>query len=48
MNKNYEKTKQERQKQTEEKLNKMRQTLLDKENCKEIAQKLCAYISKKS
>ena len=30
---------------TQNKLEKMRNCLLDKEKCKEIAQKLCAYIS---
>ena len=30
---------------TQNKLEKMRSCLLDKEKCKEIAQKLCAYIS---
>ena len=30
---------------TQNKLEKMRNCLYDKEKCKEIAQKLCAYIS---
>ena len=40
-------TKQDNKAQTEDKLEKMRQMLIDEEKCKEIAQKLCAYISKK-
>ena len=32
----------------QDKINKMRMILCDKEKCKEIAQKLCAYISKNS
>ena len=34
--------------ETQIKLEKMRSVLSDKEKCKEIAQKLCAYISKNS
>ena len=48
MDKNQEKTKEERQEQTQNKLNSMRNILYDEERCKEIAQKLCAYISKNS
>ena len=48
MNENYGKTKEERQEQTEQKLDKMRSIICDQEKCKEIAQKLCAYISKNS
>ena len=48
MDKNYEKTTQEREKETEEKLNKMRSVVYDENKCKEIAQKLCSYISKNS
>lgn len=48
MDKNYEKTKHEHKEQTEQKLNKMRSVVYDQEKCKEIAQKLCAYISKNS
>ncbi len=33
--------------QMQEKLEKMRYILTDEQKCKEIAQKLCAYISKK-
>ena len=40
-------TNQEKKEQTEVKLEKMRQIVADEEKCKEIAQKLCAYISKK-
>ena len=45
MDKNYGKTKEERKEQTEQKINKMRSVIYDQEKCKEIAQKLCAYIS---
>lgn len=48
MENNFEKTQQERKEQTEQKLNKMRSVVYDEEKCKEIAQKLCAYISKNS
>jgi len=48
MDNNFEKTQQERKEQTEQKLNKMRSVVYDEEKCKEIAQKLCAYISKNS
>ena len=48
MDKNYEKTKEQRQEQTEQKLDKMRSVVYDQEKCKEIAQKLCAYISNNS
>ena len=48
MDNNYGKTKKERQEQTEQKLDKMRSVVYDQEKCKEIAQKLCAYISKSS
>ena len=48
MDKNYGKTKEERQAQTEQKLDKMRSVVYDEERCKEIAQKLCAYISQNS
>lgn len=48
MDKDFQKTQQERKEQTEQKLNKMRSVVLDEEKCKEIAQKLCAYISKNS
>ena len=48
MNENYNKTKQDKKEQTEQKLNKMRSVVYDEEKCKEIAQKLCAYISKNS
>ena len=41
-------TKQDNKAQTEDKLEKMRQILTNEEKCKEIAQKLCAYISEKS
>ena len=40
-------TAQDKKKETENKLEKMRQILADENKCKEIAQKLCAYISKK-
>lgn len=40
-------TNQEKKEQTEVKLEKMRQIITDGEKCKEIAQKLCAYISQK-
>ena len=42
-NYNYNSQKKE---ETENKLENMRKTVLDSEKCKEIAQKLCAYISK--
>lgn len=45
MEKKYEKTKEERQEQTKQKIDKMRSVVYDEEKCKEIAQKLCAYIS---
>ena len=48
MDKESEKTPEQRQEQTEQKLNKMRSVVYDEEKCKEIAQKLCAYISKNS
>ena len=48
MNENYNKTKQDKKEQTEQKLNKMRSVVCDEQKCKEIAQKLCAYISKNS
>jgi len=48
MNENYNKTKQDKKEQTEQKLNKMRSVVYDEQKCKEIAQKLCAYISKNS
>ncbi|MBR5303319.1 MAG: hypothetical protein IKU37_00660 [Candidatus Gastranaerophilales bacterium] len=48
MDKDCKNTKIDRQKQTEQKLNKMRNIVYDQEKCKEIAQKLCAYISKNS
>ena len=48
MDKNCGKTKEERQEQTEQKLDKMRSVVYDEEKCKEIAQKLCAYISSNS
>ena len=47
MENNFEKTQQERKEQTEQKLSKMRSVVYDEQKCKEIAQKLCAYISKK-
>ena len=34
--------------ETQDKLENMRKILFDSEKCKEIAQKLCAYISKNS
>jgi hypothetical protein len=37
----------DKKEQTETKLEKMRQIVADEEKCKEIAQKLCAYISQK-
>lgn len=40
-------TNQDKKEQTEAKLEKMRQIVTDEEKCKEIAQKLCAYISRK-
>ena len=45
MDKNYGKTKEEREEQTKQKIDKMRSVVYDQEKCKEIAQKLCAYIS---
>lgn len=48
MDKDKEQSKEQLQRQTQEKLNKMRIALYDEEKCKEIAQKLCAYISKNS
>ena len=39
------KTKEERNNETQDKLEKMRLVVSDEEKCKEIAQKLCAYIS---
>ena len=40
-------TKQDKKFDVENKLEKMRQIVTDHEKCKEIAQKLCAYISQK-
>ena len=42
----YNKT--QKNQETQNKLEKMRETVLDSEKCKEIAQKLCAYISENS
>lgn len=42
------KTKQDRFNQTQDKIDKMRIIAHDSERCKEIAQKLCAYIAKNS
>ena len=48
MNKfNNPKFNEDKQKQTEDKLEKMRSIVTDEQKCKEIAQKLCAYISQK-
>lgn len=41
-------SKQKKEQETQEKLEKMRNILYDENKCKEIAQKLCAYISKNS
>ena len=47
MNKNNnEKPMQNQDKQTQDKLEKMRSIIADEQRCKEIAQKLCAYIAK--
>ena len=48
MDKNLENSEQIRKEQTNQKLDKMRSVVYDQEKCKEIAQKLCAYISEKS
>ena len=47
MNNNDIKTKEQKEYELQEKLDKMRMILTDEEKCKEIAQKLCAYISSK-
>ena len=48
MNKfNNPKSNEDKQKQTEDKIEKMRFIITDEQKCKEIAQKLCAYISQK-
>ena len=46
---NFENKKSEKQRkeETDKKLESMRNTLFDAQKCKEIAQKLCAYISQK-
>lgn len=41
-------SKQNKAQETQNKLEKMRSVAYDQEKCKEIAQKLCAYISKNS
>ena len=41
------KNKQQKADEMQDKLDKMRMILTDSEKCKEIAQKLCAYISSK-
>lgn len=41
------KSKEQKEYELQEKLDKMRMILTDEEKCKEIAQKLCAYISSK-
>ena len=41
------KTKEQKQEEIDKKLEFMRNSLFDAQKCKEIAQKLCAYISKK-
>ncbi len=41
------KTKEQKQEEINKKLEFMRNSLFDEQKCKEIAQKLCAYISKK-
>lgn len=48
MDNNLNKTNQDKKEETEQKLNKMRNIVYDEEKCKEIAQKLCAYIAKNS
>ena len=45
MDYNDNKTKEQKSYEIQEKLDKMRMILTDEEKCKEIAQKLCAYIS---
>jgi len=45
MNNNDNKTKEQKTYEMQDKLDKMRMILTDEEKCKEIAQKLCAYIS---
>lgn len=47
MDNNDIKTKEQRENELQNKLEKMRIILTDEEKCKEIAQKLCAYISSK-
>lgn len=47
MDNNDIKTKEQKANEMQEKLEKMRIILTDEERCKEIAQKLCAYISSK-
>ncbi|MBQ9150459.1 hypothetical protein IJX73_05965 [bacterium] len=40
-------SKEQKQEEIDKKLEFMRNSLFDEQKCKEIAQKLCAYISKK-
>ncbi|MBQ4647135.1 MAG: hypothetical protein IJB79_07280 [Candidatus Gastranaerophilales bacterium] len=48
MDKNKIKSKEEKAQEMQNKLEKMRFVLTDEQKCKEIAQKLCAYINKNS
>lgn len=44
---NQNKTKEQKELEMQNKIDKMRIILTDEQKCKEIAQKLCAYISSK-